>query len=329
MTIDTQAIEQVVPTAEANTIADPELSFSDYEKLRRGETLPASEPKSAPTDKSVEQKEPTESDTEETEEAEEQDESENDSEKEKPKKKGGFQRRIDKLNAAKTEAQRAAEDARREAEHWKSLAQKSADETKAAKVESKADADGEPDPEEFDTHAGYVKAVTKWTVKMEQRAVEEKQNRESLAKDYDDRVKAHHAREKTFSEKTSDYGEVMADFFEEAKKSGVNPFIEDTIISSENGPELMYELAKNLEEFKRINALPYGSAAREFGKFEAKLLSKASEVKPEPPKLTKAPKPIEPVGSGKGTVAKSIDDPNLSFADYERLRREQMKRRGA
>src|SRR5690348_10626658 len=75
----------------------------------------------------LEQNKNSEPDTEETEvEGEAKDESEDsaeadedsdeskDTEKGKPKKKGGFQRRIDKLNAAKSEFQR-------EAEYWKRM----------------------------------------------------------------------------------------------------------------------------------------------------------------------------------------------------------------
>src|SRR5206468_5111195 len=79
----------------------------------------------------------------------------------KPKKKGGFQRRIDKLNAAKAAAQQ-------EADYWKRLAlEKGAGEPKKDQVDSKAPAtaqsnEGKPNPDNFDTHAEYVEALTDW-----------------------------------------------------------------------------------------------------------------------------------------------------------------------
>jgi hypothetical protein len=92
---------------------------------------PKGETPSAPVvPETTEQKEPAKSDIAETEEVET--ESKDDAEeleasgddKDKPKKKGGFQRRIDKLNAAKADAQR-------EAEYWKQEALKSVSQSQA------------------------------------------------------------------------------------------------------------------------------------------------------------------------------------------------------
>jgi len=85
-------------------------------------------------------------------------------------------------------------------------------------------------------------------------------------------------------------------------------------------------LAKDKAEFDRINSLNPIAAAKEFGKIESKISANSSEEKkPEPKKITKAPQPIVPVGSKGGSASKSIDDPNISQKEYERLRREQMR----
>jgi hypothetical protein len=102
--------------------------------------------------------------------------------------------------------------------------------------------------------------------------------------------------------------------------------VQELLVQSENGPELMYELAKNREAFERINKLTPLAAARELGKFEAQFKKANSNEKPEK-KITKAPPPIAPVGKRATAVKKDIYDKDLSFADYERIREEQLRAR--
>jgi hypothetical protein len=292
------------------------------------------ETKSAPVaDQATEQNESTVSDAEETEAKEEsKDESEDEAgdesaesegnAKDKPKKKGGFQRRIDKLNAAKADAQR-------EVEYWKRLAleTQAKDEPKKdePKVETKqASQEGKPTPEMFETHVEYVEALTDWKLEQRDKSNRAKAEESKTLAEHESALNAHYAREKSFAEKTEDYAEVLEDAggFKDA-----SPTLSSLIVSSENGPELMYELAKNKAEYERINKLGPVAAAREFGRFELKFIKASEEQKPEPKKTTKAPKPIEPVGGSKGTVAKSIHDPNISQREYEQLRRAEIKRR--
>lgn len=291
----------------------------------------AKEPKkeqSAPeAEVSQEQKKSSDSEAEETEADEVSDESDEESDKEsdddsdrdKPKKKGGFQRRIDKLNAAKA-------DAEREREYWKQQALKGASETNKEdpKVESKPANDGRPIPDDFETHADYVDALTDWKMDQRESKKAQEQEKSKLLSEHETLVKSHQERLKSFTDKTADFEEVLENL------DGLHsPVAERIILESESGPELLYELAKNPEEAKRICSLSPLAAARELGKIEARLTSKASPEKQETKKITKAPKPIEPVGGSKGSVAKSIDDPDLSQAEYEKLRAKQMKERSA
>jgi hypothetical protein len=291
---------------------------------------------------SSEQKEAAESDTAESEAKEEtiEDESESgskdedsteedgdteakDSEKDRPKKKGGFQRRIDKLNARATAAQQ-------EAEYWKQQALKGAgaDKTQANEPTQKAEpvaAQGKPNPENFETHAEYVEALTDWKLEQREKARIEQDQKSKLKSEHERTMKAHAERVTAFAEKTEDFHEAIA----ELDDIPMSPSVAELLVSSENGPELMYELAKNKAEFERINRLYPLAAARELGKIEAKIAKASKESKPEIKKQTNAPKPIEPVGTAKGNGKKSIFDADLSQAEYERLRREQNKRKGA
>lgn len=282
---------------------------------------------SAPVAEPTEQN-ASESDTEEAEEKEEQsddskdegseEETESkDSEQGKPKKKGGFQRRIDKLS----ERARLAQE---EAEYWKQQALKTAGESKNTKpqVEKPAESEpaGKPNPDNFDTHAEYVEALTDWKLEQreKQRALEARKT--ELQTEQERLQKAHIQRVQSFAEKTEDFQEVL----ESVDDVPLSLVVQEAILQSENGPELMYELAKNRAEYERINQLPPIAAARELGRFEAKLAASKPTDKPkEQKKTTQAPKPIAPVGGKRGSVEKSIYDSDLSQAEYERLRAKQ------
>lgn len=284
-----------------------------------------SDDKSAPEVKAPEQNESSESDTEEKEADKEEkddareteDDSEsNESDKEKPKKKGGFQRRIDKLNARNTAAQQ-------EIEYWKQQALKGAGEPKKEPVDSKPEvAEGKPNPDKYDTHAEWAEALADWKVEQKLKERDQQLEKSKLKTEQETVLKAHTDRVKSFVAKTTDFEDVLT----EVDHIPVSPTVQQIIVTSENGPELMYELAKNPKEYERICSLPPLAAARELGKIESKLSSQSKDTKkPETKKTTKAPEPISPVGSKGGVVEKSIDDPNLTQAEYEKLRAKQMK----
>jgi len=241
------------------------------------------------------------------------------SEEKKPKK-GGFQKRVDKLNARIAEKER-------EAEFWRQQALKSqgsgdAKSEPSAKNASPKAPEGKPLPEQYETHAEYVEALTEWKTDQKLKDRDEKAERDKAQTEQQKTVQAYLERKEAFSKKTPDFDDVIA----EVDDIRVSPAVRDIILSSENGPELAYELAKDRDEYARICKLPPIQAAREMGKLESRILAKPSA--PEAKKITNAPKPLEPVGTGKGSAPKkSIFDPDLSQADYERLRREQMKRR--
>lgn len=237
------------------------------------------------------------------------------------KKKGGFQRRIDKLNAAKSAAQQ-------EAEYWKRLALESAGATKkdTPTVEKQAATEGKPNPDSFDTHAEFVEALTDWKTDQKLAARDQKLEREKFQSTQAKAVQTYVERKEAFSEKVSDFEDVLS----EVDDIPISPALQEIILSSENGPELAYELAKNRDEYARVCKLPPLAAAREIGKIESRIAARTSEAKPENKKITKAPKPLEPVSAGgKGVVKKTVYDTDLSQADYEKLRAEHLKRRQA
>ncbi len=195
-----------------------------------------------------------------------------------------------------------------------------------AKVEANAkqdSSDGKPSANDFETHAEFVEALTDWKLEQRESAAKRQANQSQLENAHKEVLKGHAERLKSFIGKTPDFEDAL----DNLDGLRVSAAVEEIVITSDNGPELMYELSKDRAEFERINSLSPLAAARALGRLESRISAQASEdPKPETKKLTKAPKPIEPVGAGKGSVRKSITDPDLSFNDYVRLRREQKRR---
>ena len=241
-------------------------------------------------------------------------------------KKSGFKKRIDKLRQrASTAEERAQYFERKYMElEGKSAAQKPDKQTAQTVAQ-----EGKPKQEDFETHAEYVEAITDWKLEQKEKAKEAKAKEESLKGALQKQLDAHNARLEEFKKKQTDFVSVIEDFTEEHGNVSFSPALEEAIVSSENGPALIYELAKNKAEFDRINALGVVAASREIGKLEARL-AKAAEASTNEVKTTQAPKPITPVGSKAGSgTKKSIYDPNISQAEYESLRMEQMKSRNS
>lgn len=261
----------------------------------------------------------------------EEDEIEASSEDKPKKKSNGFKKRIDKLSAKATAAEQATAAERQEKEYWKqeALKAKATSTPKEEKVETAAKpapkvAEGKPKEENFETHADYVEALTDW--KIEQREAKKLEDQKVAE------LKAAAAtRQKTFVSKIEEFATKHEDFHEVIKAADdvqMSDALGFVISESPLAAEILYDLAKNKEEYARIAALSYNSAVKEIGKLEAKL-EKASLPQEEKPELktTKAPKPISPVSAKSGgAVKKSLSDPTLSQREYEKLREEQIAR---
>lgn len=237
------------------------------------------------------------------------------------KKKGGFQRRIDKLNSRVTEKER-------EIEYWKQQALKgaSATTTEIPKVETtKTATEGKPNPEKFATHAEFVEALADWKTDQKLKERDDQARKAKIVSDQNEAVKSYNERAKAYSAKNPDFMEAL----EGVDDITVSPTVLVLIQASENGPELAHEMAKNREEWARICKLAPLAAAREIGKFESKLAAKAVETKSKETKtVSGAPAPIKTVGGG-GTAAappKTLEEAAaVSYAEYKRIREAQLK----
>ncbi len=236
------------------------------------------------------------------------------------KKKGGFQRRIDKLNAQKTAAQQ-------EAEFWKQQALKGAGatETKPKVETTEVQAiDGKPDPAKFETHAAFVEALTDWKTDQKLKDHDQKAEKAKMVTEQGKVVSAYAEKVKTFSEKTSDFQDVLS----EVDDIQLSPAVREILLTADNGPELAYELAKNREEYARVCKLPSLAAAREMGKLEARLAKTSSPDGKTELKTTKAPQPLAPVrGGGTASVPKTLEEAAASsFQEYKKIREAELKK---
>lgn len=274
------------------------------------EKEPDKEPgKSATDDKpSVETASASEADDEIEDEIED-DEPAKEASSDKPKKKkGGFKKRIDRLNRKISETEERAK-------YWENEAIKLRDSgKKQVEPEKKADTSKKPKADDFEKHEDFVEALADWKAEEKWKEREAKQRESEVKAEVQKRQDSHQKRLDEFKKSHSDFDDVI----EEANDIPVSMTIRDAILSSENGPELMYALAKDPEELKRIAALPPLEATRALGRFESKITQSSSDVKTEP-KTTKAPAPMREVGSRAGNPKTIRDD--LPYEEWVAIRR--------
>lgn len=282
-----------------------------------GEQAKASdvEPKSAPASKeageTTDESDTSEKETEKQDLSEDDDgEEQADGSKKKPdddsKVPRGVKRKLDKLTARATRE-------REEKEYWRAEALRNQQKSEEKQIPKEVvQASGQPEPENFETNAAYVAAVAKWTLEQTMKERDEQKKEDQSNADFQSKLSEHRSKVKAFVEKTPDF----MDAIEDVDDVVLSPAIQMAIL--ENGPEFQYELCKNREELERINALPAMQAARELGKFEARL---AKEEKAEPKteiKKTKAPPPLQPVSTRSSGVNK---DPNtMSYREFKAWR---------
>lgn len=249
--------------------------------------------------------------------------------------KDGFQKRIDKLTKDRA-------DAKRERDYWRELAmkndQKPPVESKAIEKKETQPVDGRPNKDDFKTHEEYLEALTDFKAdqKIDKRLADRdaKQRQDNLRAEMEKSKKAHLDRVDAFRKTHEDFNEVLGEITDFRLSSS----LERALVESDNGPELMYEFAKNPAELERINALEPAAQARALGRFESsfqksqpgkkdevaeEVEAKAPPVSAKPkPNISKAPSPMKSVGSKAGNP-KTIFDEDVSTDDWIAMRNKQ------
>ena len=247
------------------------------------------------------------------------------------------QKRINKITREKYEATRKAEAEKARADKAEEELRKL--KQSAAKTELEAK---KPKAEDFEDVEQYHVALGRWAAKLElqESKSQEVEKPETPKKDtgpIEDPVK-----------KVIDLGQETYDDFLEVV--GQVPLTKETFEvaqDSDHAVEILYHIGQNPETAKKLAAMKSPVAiAREIGRIEAlyivpevksteggedsELPLDSQRPKPPPPKVTKAPAPVKPVGSS-GKVSQDLDQAAQSIATYRERRgftRDGMKKKG-
>ena len=154
-----------------------------------------------------------------------------------------------------------------------------------------------------------MEALTDWKVEQKLGERDQRQEAATQATTWQQRVDAAKA-------DIPDFDEVLA-----GSTAPMSQAMAQVIKESDMGPKMAYHLTQHPEESARIAGMSPLAAARELGKIEAAL----SAPKEAPAKkVTSAPTPPTPIGSGRSTVG---DPSKMSMEDYMSWRDAQRKQK--
>ena len=250
-------------------------------------------------------------------------ESEDESKEEKKPKLKGYKKKLFQKDQKIADLERRLADIERGSK-------KAPDQSKNAELSD----DKEPDIDDFETYAEYQKALVRWEIKQDKKEEAKKAAKEQLEDASKKAQKRFRDQYLAFSEKVDDLEEVL----EQVSDVELNPAMQAAIADTDVAPEILYHLAKNREELERINGLSPIKMVREIGKLELKLEGEAKkddksdddETPKKEIKKSRASEPITPLSAKRGTTQpKDLSDPNLSFAEYERIRSQQIAKKEA
>ena len=219
-----------------------------------------------------------------------------------PKVPKGAQKRIDELTRQKHDERRRADKLANELEELRA-----AQEQQSQKVTST----GAPDPGQYAAgryDPDYLEALTDY--KVEQRLAKAEQAQQAKAK-----TATIAELEAKTAQAYTDYTDAKTEFLDHPLAK-VDAFIE-IIRDSDNPPELIYFLGKNPDELEKLGDMSPAQATRYIGKLEARM---TTEQPAATKKVTSAPKPIDPLGSGKST-ATTKDPEKMTMEEYAAYRK--------
>jgi hypothetical protein len=184
--------------------------------------------------------------------------------------------------------------------------------------------------EDFETLEAYQEALTDFKIDQRDRARAQEAQRQAVIQ-YEERLQADWAtREKAAKKAHPDYLETIESV--EMPKGPIVADLRQAILEEEQGAEILYWLAKNPAEIKRIAALSPHSAVREIGKIAVKVsngVPSTPSTGSESPKkqVTSAARPPAAVTRSAGAPSEEITDPEVEsdYKRWERMRMAQLK----
>jgi chromosome segregation ATPase len=247
----------------------------------------------------------------EVEEAEQEEQTEETPAEARKPRKPGLQKRIDELTAEKYSSKSEIERLNRELEQLRQSQQ-------APKPPVQQQEDREPTLEDFDFDSvamarELARREARKIVEEERRALaeqQEKQKQEEIKRRFD---KA----QATFQQEHPDYVQTAYN----PLASYYPPDMVEAIYESEVGPQLAYELGRNLESTEKLLSMSLAQRAREIGRIEARLQAKPTA---QARTVTQAPAPVSTL-SPSAPVNVSMDD--MSMDEYAAKRKQQIAAR--
>jgi hypothetical protein len=220
---------------------------------------------------------------------------------EKGRFKPKVQERIDELV-------RKAHEKDREAAYWRGIA-----ESRVAAKEDAAQPQGKPTADQFIEYSDYVEALADWKAEQKIEAKfaerEAKQQETAKATTWQERVTAVKA-------EFPDFDAVMAN-----STAPMTHAMAEAIKESDMGPRVAIHLAQNPDIATKWAGLSPSAVNREIGRLEATLSAPKAQAE-VPKRVTSAPTPPTPIGSGRSTTG---DPAKMSQADYLAWRADQLK----
>jgi len=226
------------------------------------------------------------------------------------KKRGGWQRKIDRLEA-ELQAERA-----------KNAGSKPVEEAAKADAAPIEGLGPEPDPDDpkykDKTWKDFNKDLIAWELKRKEILDENKAKKAEAQKASMTKVEKYKSQVAEAREVHKDFDEALNDY-----DGPTSPELHAAILDSDQGAEVAYYLAKHPEEAERMRGMNTGDLYRFIGKIEARIES--GKVKEAPAvKTTKAPPPIQPVG--KGSASESVEFPeNGTYEEKKAWEKRQRK----
>lgn len=127
----------------------------------------------------------------------------------------------------------------------------------------------------------------------------------------------------TFEARAAKFSQTVDDYESVANYAPISDQVASIVMDFEDGPELAYYLGKNPDVATRISGLSERMASAELGRISNRLSSQKSK----PKIVSKAPPPPKKLEGSDPGVKGRIDDPKLSDAEFDKLRRKQIAAR--
>lgn len=174
--------------------------------------------------------------------------------------------------------------------------------------------DAEPKPEDFDTQADFLKALSKWAIKAARKEEKAETAKQTEVEEKQKVVSNWHEQQKAARAKYKDYDTAMGD-------TVIGVVAAKTLIELPDGAELAYYIGKHPEEAEVLAKLTKErDVAIALGELRAKVQKPLTKA---PVQGKEKPKPITPLGgTSKGNVEKPRGE--LTYKEFKAKRQQEI-----